>query len=257
MRPPAGIFQADYGTNIKANGLIGTEEFDWAWSEKSIFQYSVSYGAPELDPAETESGHFAPVLYDSSNWISKSAEASRGSPRQTPCDGYHEAPLDQLGYNTSFYEPFRVSSALTPNVLRAFQGKKWVLRIGGYGSPTYTPCGFYSNIPIGMEAPPANSYGIPDQASQPFGPYIYWVKMPPRNFLSQASGSPSEVSLDYDRVSSFTGCRTWNNITPCLPDDDHGQHKTSEETDITVDIRWFPSSELQNEINKLKRTAGR
>jgi hypothetical protein len=257
-----GQFSQNYGTNLKVNGRIGTEEFEWYWFEKSIFEYWVSGGEPVLEPAETESGHFAPVLEADSNWTSKSAEASQGSPTQAACDGSHQAPLHKLVYNGQlFYEPWQVSKDGPPDVWKAFQGHRWVLRIGGFGmpngSPGYTPCGFYSDVPVGLEAPPGNSYGVPDQASQLFGPYTYYVKMPPRSFLSRADGAPSQVSLDYVRHLSFTGCLSFNGFTPCLGDNGLSQHMTDETTDLTLTIEWFPSSQLQAEINKLKRAAGK
>ena len=250
-----GEFMQNYGTNLRANGRIGTEEFDWGWSEKSIFDYYVSGGEPELEPAVTESGHLAPVLEENSAWISKSAEASQGSPMQAPCDG-SGGDRNKLVSFTKFYEPIRVSDA-TPNVRKAFTGHRWVLQIGGWGSPTYTPCGFYSDVPVGLEAPPGNSYGVPDQASQPFGPYGYWVKMPPRSFLKQADGAPSQISLEYRRSLSFTGCLSFNGFTPCLADTYLSQHMTNETTHLELTIRWFPISQLQSEINKLKRAAGK
>ncbi len=254
-----GQFSQNYGTNLKANGRTGTEEFDWYWFEKSIFEYSVSGGEPVLEPAATESGHFAPVLEADSNWTSESAEASQGSPTQAPCHGSYQSPLNKLVYNGQlFYEPSRVSKEGPPNVWKTFQGRRWVLEIGSFGDPSYTPCGFYSEVPDGLEASPeGNPFGVPDQASQLFGPYQYWVKMPPRSFLSRADGAPSQVSLDYVRHSSFTGCLSFNGFTPCLADNQMSQHVTNESTNLSVDIKWFPSWQLQAEINKLKRAAGK
>ncbi len=85
------------------------------------------------------------------------------SPTQAPCHGSYQAPLNKLVYNGQlFYQPSRVSKDGPPNVWKAFQGRRWVLEIGGFGGPAYTPCGFYSEVPDGLEASPeGNSYGLP------------------------------------------------------------------------------------------------
>lgn len=97
-------FKQNYGID-PSNGAIGTEEFISLWTETTIVDYTEDNGVPDLEPAETPSGHFAPVLYQRSQWVSESDENNQlVGPRPyppTPCkQRYSGKP--RLAYNTSF-----------------------------------------------------------------------------------------------------------------------------------------------------------
>ena len=242
----------NYGMN-PGNGVIGTEEFISSWTETTLVEYIEANRTPDLEPAETPSGHFAPVAYEKSQWRSEADEnnqiAGPGPYPLTPCDqSYSGKP--RLAYNTSFYDIDVVSQSGYPNVRRAFKGHRYALQIAGGDTPGIAPCGEYGEIAAGLEPPPGPNNSV-DEADQPFGPFTYYVTLPPRNDLRHAKGARDEFDTSYDHVLNFTACLD-HAPTMCTGDDGYGMHTTAEATHFFLKFNWFPPSELQHQIDDIK-----
>jgi hypothetical protein len=245
-------FRQNYGTN-PSNGVIGTEEFNAVWTETTLVEYIEDNGVPDVEPAETPSGHFAPVSYGRSQWVSEADEnnqiAGPGPYPLSACkQSYSRKP--RLAYNTSFEDIDLVSQSGYPNVKRAFKGHRYVLQVAGGDTPGIAPCGEYGEIAEGLEPPPGPNNSV-DQASQPFGPFDYFVTLPPRNDLRHAKGARDEFDTSYDHISNFTACL--DHAPPgCTGDGGYGLHMTTEATHFFLKFDWFPASELQRQIDDLK-----
>jgi hypothetical protein len=242
----------NYGTD-PSNGVIGTEEFFSTWTETTLVEYVEAAGAPDLEPAETPSGHFAPVSYEKSEWVDEADENNQisgpGPYPLTPCkQTYSGKP--RLAYNTSFYDIDLVRQSGYPNVRKAFKGHRYVLQVAGGDTPGIAPCGEYGEIAVGLEPPPGPN-NSEDQASQPFGPFNYYVTLPPRNDLRHAKDAGNEFETSYDHTLNFTACLD-HAPTMCSAEGGYGMHTTAEATHFFLKFAWFPSSELQRQIDDLK-----
>jgi hypothetical protein len=251
-----GTFKLDYGMN-PSNGVIGSEEFTWDWREFGLVEYIEHNGEPDLESAETPSHHFAPVLYDFSGWFSESDEQNSPPPQPpyslTQCDqSYSRKP--HLGHNTTFMNVGRVSDYSAPNVRKAFKGHKYVLGVMGGDSPGLTPCGTETDVATSLEPPPGPN-NSQDLASQLFGPFGYYVTLPPRNDLRHGKGASNEFQTTYNRDLSFMECSSHYPMPTCPGDQGNGLHMTTEDTTLTLDYTWFPISELQRKINYFKHLA--
>ncbi len=244
----AGSYKANYGSN-PSNGLNGTEKFRWFWGEDTIVELQFYDGEPDLEPAETPSGHYAPVLYPRSGWTSSSAEysSSDGTTTPTRCSKTYRNQRDpQLAYNESFITVDKVRGSYLPNVSKAYRTHKYVMEVAGGNTPGLTPCGRHSAVAVGLEPPDH------DQSETPFGPFTYYVTLPPRNDLMHAKGAPDEFRVEYNVFPGFTDCDV---AGICSDDNDAGQHTTTELSDFQMVFHWFPLAKLQDHINQLKQGA--
>jgi len=246
-----GSYKADYGSS-PSNGVNGTEKFRWFWGEDTIVELQFNDGEPDLTPAETPSGHYAPVLYPRSGWTSMSAEYGSALGTTTPirCSKTYRDQRDpQLAYNTSFITVDKVRGYYLPNVRKAYRTHKYVMEVPGGNTPGLTPCGQHSDVAVGLEAPNL------DQSETPFGPFTYYVTLPPRSDLMHAKGAPDEFHVDYHAFPSFSDCDVNSPGEICSDDNDHGQHTTTELSYFQMSFHWFPLSKLNDNINQLKQDA--
>jgi hypothetical protein len=254
-----GTFKQNYGMN-PSNGDIGTEEFNWGWQEKELVEYIEHNGEPDLEPAETPSGHFAPVLYSVSRWLSESNDGQAifnadGQLQPEPTCDQTFSRRPHLEYNASFMTIEKSSDYASPNVRKAFKGKKYFLQVAGGDTPGLTPCGIETDVAVGLEPPPGPD-NSQDQADQPFGPFAYYVKLPPRNDLRHAKGADNEFQTTYKSGNlSFMECGSHYPMPTCPGDQGNGLHMTTESTDLVLAFTWFPLSELQKQIDDLKSIA--
>src|ERR1700693_4611777 len=144
-----GSFDEHFGTNPK-NGIVGTEKFDWAWSEFELAEYTENDGTPDLEPVSTPSGHFAPLLDYRSKWLSRSNDGYMAN--TAPCERLYLG-RPHLAHNISFTD-IEATRPGYPNVEKYGKGHKYVLQIVGGNDPGLTPCGYhYAKVAVGLEPP--------------------------------------------------------------------------------------------------------
>ncbi len=236
-----GRFMQNYGTTpSSSNENIGTESFRWEWKETGVLEFTESRsGVPDLEDARTATGHFAPVVYLDSTWTSESDEAYCGfveSGQQcplTPCK-HNFSEKAHRGYDSSVGVVDIVGATSVPNVQQAFKGHKYIWQVSGGNSPGLTPCGIESDVAVGLEPPPGLS-GYPEQAEQLFGPFNYYLTLPPSNDLRHAKGARDHFKTKYHVSTSFR-------VSAPRP------HLTEEETAFEAEFTWFPRSDLERVI---------
>jgi hypothetical protein len=236
-----GTFTQNYGTKpSSSNENIGTESFRWEWKETGVLEFTQSRsGLPDLEDARTATGDFAPVAYLDSAWTSESDEAYCGfveSGQQcplTPCK-HHFSEKAHRGYYSSVGAIDTVGATSAPNVQKAFKGHKYIWGVSGGSTPGLTPCGKESDVAVGLEPPPGAN-GYPEQANQPFGPFSYYLTLPPSNDLRHAKGARDHFKSHYSKDLSFV-------VSAPRP------HTTEEDTTLVAEFTWFPRSDLERVI---------
>jgi len=244
----------NYGSN-PSNYVIGTESFRWEWAESGIMEYTESSsGPPDLTEAETASGHFAPVVYERATWTSESDENNTCT-SESPCPltscKKTSSEKRHLGYYESVGDVQPLGSFSAPNVQKAFKGHRYFWEVAGGNGPGLTPCGEeYSRVAVGLEPPPGAN-NVEDQADQPFGPFTYYLTLPPRNDLRHAKGADDTFAANYSKPLSFSACADHAPGTP-LAVGACGLHTTMETATFHADFRWFPKADLEREIKREK-----